>query len=166
MLACVGACVNASMCVCVCACVRACVRICLPERHLNIRTYVVSSICRVGQTLVLPASVVVDYFIRHYTLKWFAFIGIALIVAGFVGFNVSYLWQEKTESKGSHKHQGGDAKARKTGLEAFEKDNSPINYSHESNSTVNSSSDEITELLPRKNKQPLKFRIKYLKYII
>lgn len=120
------------------------------------------SICRVGQTLVLPASVVVDYFIHHYTLKWFAFIGVALIVIGFLGFNVSYLWQEKTEAKDSHKHR---ERAKKNGLEALEEDTSAINYSYESNSTINSDN-EGTELLQRKARKPLKFRIKYLKYII
>ena len=119
-------------------------------------------ICRVGQTLVLPASVVVDYFIHHYTLKWFAFIGVALIVIGFLGFNVSYLWQEKTEAKDSHKHR---ERAKKNGLEALEEDTSAINYSYESNSTINSDN-EGTELLQRKARKPLKFRIKYLKYII
>lgn len=119
-------------------------------------------ICRVGQTLVLPASVVVDYFIHHYTLKWFAFIGVALIVIGFLGFNVSYLWQEKTEGKDSHKHR---ERAQKNGLEALEEDTSAINSSYESNSTINSDN-EGTELLQRKTRKPLKFRIKYLKYII
>ena len=145
--------------VCVCVCVTVCMRV-SPKYAWSLLMY------RVGQTLVLPASVVVDYFIRHYTLKWFAFVGIGLIVAGFVGFNISYFWQEKTESKGSHKRRESASSAQKNGLAALEEDNSAINCSTESNTTINSSEDEVTKLLSQKAKKPLKFRIKYLKYII
>lgn len=123
-------------------------------------------VCRVGQTLVLPASVVVDYFIRHYTLKWFAFIGIALIVAGFVGFNISYIWQQKTDSKDSHQRKESNSSNHKNGLAALEEDDSDVNYSNDDNAAINSAPDEISELLPRNTKKPLKFRTKYLKYII
>ena len=44
---------------------------------------------RVGTILVAPTSVVVDWFIQHFVLRWQAFVGIALILLGFTGFLIS-----------------------------------------------------------------------------
>lgn len=41
----------------------------------------------VGQVLVMPASIIADFFFNHYVLPWPAFIGIGLVVAGYFFMN-------------------------------------------------------------------------------
>lgn len=47
----------------------------------------------VGSVLVIPASVMGDWLIKHYLLTWQAFIGTALIIVGFFCLVISELFE-------------------------------------------------------------------------
>ena len=43
----------------------------------------------VGSILTIPVAVVADMIVHHYVMPWLGFLGIALIVLGFLGLNLS-----------------------------------------------------------------------------
>ncbi len=55
----------------------------------------------VGTITAIPASVIVDLIIHHFLPSWQAFVGIVLILTGFVGFVIS----EFREMRQEHVHK-------------------------------------------------------------
>ncbi len=53
---------------------------------------------RVGTIMAIPASVVVDLIIHHFLPSWQAFVGIVVILTGFIGFVISESLERKHKS--------------------------------------------------------------------
>ena len=49
--------------------------------------------------MAVPTSVAVDWFIQHFLLRVEAFVGIVLIIIGFIGFLISEFVQLRRENK-------------------------------------------------------------------
>lgn len=49
--------------------------------------------------MAIPTAVMWDYFTKHYTENSLAYVGIALIIIGFVGFVTSEVVTEKKKHK-------------------------------------------------------------------
>ena len=47
----------------------------------------------------MPASIAADYLLNRYLLPWEAYLGIALVIGGFVMMNVAEQLQERAEMK-------------------------------------------------------------------
>ncbi len=51
-----------------------------------------------GSVLAIPGSVLVDWMINHYVLPWQAFVGVAILLGGFLILIFCEYWEE------SHTH--------------------------------------------------------------
>ena len=48
---------------------------------------------RVGNVLTIPASVLTDWILKGFILSWQSFLGVAIIIVGFLGMVVSDFWE-------------------------------------------------------------------------
>ena len=104
--------------------------------------------------MVLPVGVVTDYLIHHYTLVWYGFIGVAMIVLGFLSFNISHFWEKKVGDKLSiQMEQVDNLNASSTG-EISNKD------------TATQRVEEDIPLLQKKTSSRLIWKRRLLKYLI
>ena len=58
--------------------------------------------------MAIPASVIVDWLVQKYLLPWQAFIGIGLIILGFMGFAIAEFlaaWREQKHEKEKKRQQ-------------------------------------------------------------
>ena len=53
----------------------------------------------VGAILAIPTAMMWDYFTKHYTESYLAYIGTSLIIVGFVGFVISEVVAERRKHK-------------------------------------------------------------------
>ena len=57
--------------------------------------YILLDSFRVGNVLTMPTSVLSDWILKGVILSWQSFLGVAIIIIGFLGMLVSTFWERR-----------------------------------------------------------------------